>query len=237
MKKLTTLVFILFSVAGFSQSSGDVYAFLVHGKIKQEKLAGAKEAFDIIPNYPKAYFAKLIDYVSVEISAVCDGKKVNAVAPNEVLSPEQKNILNTADLGSDIYVSLKFSYKDPANDVYGTGGRIKEMKAMGVMVIPDHEAQFPGGNFKVTDYLKEKVLEQVRDTGAARKFMNASVSFMVDEEGKIRDVKLSRSSLDAKIDQLIIEAANTMPEWIPAQNAEGIKVKQVFSLPVRRNGC
>ncbi len=238
MKKLSTLICILFFVTGFSQSSADYYDWMVHGKIKKEMLADAKEMFDVIPNYPKNYFGALMDYVSVEISGICDGKKISAVSSNEVLTAEQKNLLNSTDLGSDLIITIKFSYKDPANDVYGTGGRVKEFRPFMVMVVPEIEAQYPGGYNKMAEYIRENIVNKTSDTTAAKKAMNAIIDFTIDEEGKIIGAKLVRTSTDSKIDELIMEAANKMPKWSPAQNSKGIKVKQVFSFPVRRGaGC
>jgi TonB family protein len=238
MKKLFTPLLILFFASTFSQSTEDYYGWMVHGKIKKEMLAEAKDMFDVVPNYPKQYFGTMMDYVSVGISTVCDGKILNAVGPNEILTTEQKNNLIAADLGSDIIISIKFSYKDPANDVYGTGGRVKEFKPFMIMIVPETEAQFPGGNHNVVQYIKESILNRTADTTAAKKAMDAILNFTVDEEGKVMDVKLSRSSRDGKLDELILEAANKMPKWNPAQNAKGIKVKQAFSFPVRRGaGC
>ena len=169
MKKLFTLLAFFFFAISFSQSSSDYYAWTVLGKIKKERLAEAKVMMDIIPNYPRGYFGNLMNYVSVEVSAICDGKKLNAVSSSEVLTPEQKNLLNSADFGSDLSITVKFSYKDPANDVYGTGGRIKEFKPIMVMVVPETEAQFPGGYAKMLEFIKENTVNKTSDTSAAKK--------------------------------------------------------------------
>ncbi|MBK7668096.1 MAG: energy transducer TonB [Sphingobacteriaceae bacterium] len=193
---------------------------------------------DLIPNYPKNYFGNIVNYVSVEISGICDGKPISSVSKNETLTSEQKSILNTADFGTELTLKIKFSYKDSANDVYGTGGRIKELTPLAIAVMPDIEAQYPGGNHIITAYLKDHVIKQISDTGALKKIMDAIIDFTIDEEGKVVGAKIVRSSRDSKIDELLLEATNNMPKWIPAQNANGVKVKQTFSFPTRRNaGC
>lgn len=237
MKHLFTLILFFVFTSGFSQSSTGYYEWLVRGQLKKEKLLEAKEMTDIIPNYPKNYFGNIVNYVSVEISGICNGKILSSVSKNETLTTEQKNILNTADFGTDINLTIKFSYKDSANDVYGTGGRIKELKPLAVTVMPEVEAQYPGGNNSIVTYLKENVLKQTSDTGAVKKIMDAIIDFTVDEEGKVVGAKIARSSRDSKIDELLLEATNKMPKWSPAQNANGTKVKQVFSIPARRDGC
>lgn len=237
MKNIFTLILFLVFAVGYSQSTMGYYEWLVRGELKKEKLAEAKEMTDLIPNYPKTYFGNMVNYVSVEISGTCDGKVLTSVSANEILTSEQKNILNTADFGTEINLKIKFSYKDPANDVYGAGGRIKELTPLAITVMPNKEAEYPGGNNTIIAYLKENVMKQTSDTGALKKIMAAIVNFTVDEEGKIIGAKIVRSSQDSKIDELLLEATNKMPKWSPAQNAKGVKVKQVFSVPVRRVGC
>ncbi|MBP7809366.1 MAG: energy transducer TonB [Bacteroidia bacterium] len=238
MKKLFTLILLLVFALGYSQSTTGYYEWLVRGEIKKEKLSAAKEMTDIIPNYPKNYFGNIVNYVSVEISGTCNGTSFTSIATNEILTTEQKTILSTADFGTDLTLKIKFSYKDSSNDVYGTGGRIKELTPLAITVMPDTEAQYPGGDNSVINYLKETVMKQSTDTSAVKKMMNAIVNFTIDEEGKIIDAKILRSSSDSKIDELLLQATNNMQKWIPAQNANGIKVKQTFSFPTRRNaGC
>jgi len=62
------------------------------------------------------------------------------------------------------------------------------------------------------------------------------VKFTVNEEGKIVDALIFRSSEDPKADQLLLDAINKMPEWKPARNSTGMKIKQEFTIPMS-NGC
>ena len=237
MKKLFTLISVLFFTVVFSQGTTGYYEWLVRGQLKKEKLAEAKEMTDIIPNYPKTYFGNIVNYVSVEVSGICEGKTLSSISKNEFLTTEQKNILNAADFGTDLTLKIKFSYKDSANDVYGTGGKIKELTPLAITVMPDVEAQYPGGNNTIATYLKETVIKQILDTGATKKIMDAVIDFTIDEEGKVIGARIARSSQDSKIDALLLEATNKMSKWNPAQNGKGLKVKQAFSVPARRVGC
>ena len=237
--KQVLLAFLLscLLVSGFSQSGADYYDWMIHGKIKKEKLNEAKLMFDIIPNFPQNYYSKLIDYVSVEISACNGGKTLTAISKNEVLTPEQKNILNNTDFGTDINVNIKFSYKNPANDAYGGGGRIKEIKPLGVTVVPETEAEFSGGNNSAVQYFRNILITNNSDSATIQKINFTTLNITVNEEGEISNAKIFRSSGDAKIDNLFLEAARNMPRWKPAKDAKGTKVKQDFKISLKNTGC
>lgn len=238
MKRILLTALLSFFIAScFSQSSNDYYNWMVQGKIKKEKLNDARLMFDIIPNFPQAYYSKILDYVSVEISTVCDGKILTAISKNEVLTPEQKSMLNNADFGTEINVNIKFSYKDPANDVYGGGGKIKEIKPLSVTVVPETEAEFSGGNNLVVQYFRNKLITNNSDSVIIQKINYITLDFTVNEEGEITNAKVFRSSGDPEIDKLFLETANNMPKWKPAQDAKGIKVKQNFKISLKNTGC
>lgn len=90
-------------------------------------LQNASQVSDLIRDYPKEEYAKLIDYVSIEISTVHFGKTIIATANTEALTAEQQTHLKTADIGSRVGIKIKFQYKDPANNDLGSGRTIKEM--------------------------------------------------------------------------------------------------------------
>jgi len=50
--------------------------------------------------------------------------------------------------------------------------------------------------------------------------------------------QLSKTSGDQKTDKLLLKAINKMPKWKPAENSDGIKVKQEFEFSVGNcGGC
>src|SRR5689334_23360921 len=100
MKKGTlTLLLFLLSCAGFAQDLN----FEVHrtgsNPITKEKLYTVQTLVDVNPGYPASW---ITDYISAEVSAIAGGKMMKAVSANEVLTAEQKSILKTADLGTDV---------------------------------------------------------------------------------------------------------------------------------------
>ena len=263
---INTLLLVLLISTGFSQNFKYEYTRRFTPVIKKEKLYFAGSVGEIMPEFnryfalparerhqmdilvdmtdspqvysvfPQESFTKFIDFVSVEISATCDGKAFIAKSTGDVLTAEQKNILNTADLGTDIHIKIKFNYKNPANDNLTTAGKIKEGEYT-VTVVPDTEAEFPGGSKEITAYLSDNVINEISGTGTSDKIQQAIVNFTVNEEGQIVDAKIFRSSTDPEIDKLILNATNKMPKWKPAENSKGIKVKQVVSIPFGGGGC
>ncbi|MEI6489686.1 MAG: hypothetical protein WCP52_12030 [Bacteroidota bacterium] len=65
--------------------------------------------------YPQGGYDEFVQYVSVEISATCNGKLCTASSRGKALSEEQKHLLNKIDLGSDAALKIKFYLTDIDN--------------------------------------------------------------------------------------------------------------------------
>jgi TonB family protein len=261
---IITLLFSLFVITGFSQSARFEYTGRYTPALKKAKLNEAGSIYDIMPEfsryfvlpfdehdhfnkqivtvypssgfYPAENYSYLFNYSSVEISATCDGKVLTAQSKDDVLTAEQKNILNLAQLGTDISIKIKFTYKNEANAKPGSAGKINE-GVYAVTVVPETEAEFPGGFKQFAAYYTENVFSKIQEKKATEKIQQAVLKFTVDEEGQIVDARLASTSTDPKIDELLLDATNRMPKWMPAQNSRGIKVKQEFSIPFGGGGC
>lgn len=228
MKKriIISLSFLIY-LTGFSQN----FNYKVQGKyvhsIKKEKLNEARSMSDIIPYYPAQWIRA---YVSLEIRATCNNKTLIAIHTNDTLSAEQKNILNTVDLGSDIAIKIKYKYDNPVINKIEDGTMYYS-----TTVVPEIEAEYVGGDQQMKQYLMDKTLSTISDT-TTTKFNLGIVRFTVNEEGEISNAEVTRTSGDMKTDKLLIEVINKMPKWKPAQNSKGVKVKQEFEFSVRKNG-
>jgi TonB family protein len=262
---IITLFLVLLFSTGFSQNSKYEYNGRLTPSVKKEKLNEVKFISDITPElwhklalpikehdeldyrrkmeyslgyylYPQGGYNIIIDYVSVEILATCNSKVLTSQSTSDKLTPEQKNILNAADLGSDISIKIKFKYKNQAKDSLGSS-KIIEGK-LAVTVVPETEAEFPGGFKQITEYLMKNVINKITEASTSEKIRQAIVKFTVNEEGQVVDAKILRTSTDPKIDDLLLNAINKMPKWVPAKNSKGIKVKQEFSIPFGSDsGC
>ena len=261
---LLTLILSLLIFTGFTQNSKFEYTGRLTPAIKKAKLNEASLIYEIMPQfsryfalpyndraqfdkqvitiYPQAYiypqdnYNYLLGFVSVEISAICDGKVITSMSKSDTITPEQKDILNTADLGTDISIKIKFNYRNGAIGNHGNAGKIYEGE-YAVTVIPQTEAEYPGGFKKFTQYFTENVFNKMPEQPATEKIQQAVLKFTIDEEGQIVDARIAKTSSDPKIDRIILDATNKMPRWIPAQNSMGSKIKQEFSIPMGGGGC
>jgi TonB family protein len=249
MKKLIlTSATLLFALAAFTQKgdytrkwyrseftpdpgSRQELMFEVHGiysrPVKKVNLNEVRLISDISPGYPVNW----VEYVSTEILATCNGKTMKATGVNNMLTPEQKNILKLADLGTDIVVNVKYKSRNAATDNI----EIREIN-ISVNVIPDTEAEYVGGYPLMVKYLQENIINKISET-VPEQYQQGAVKFTINEEGEIINAKISKTSGDAKTDKLFIEAINKMPRWKPAQNSKGLKLKQEFEFSVGGGGC
>lgn len=205
------------------------------------------QGYDIFPlgyNYlsPQEHnYNKIIDYLSVNITSIHHGKTRTAESSNDQLSMAQKQLLATADLNTDITINVKFKYKNGINGSPGSDSKIIEGK-VAVTVVPETEAQFPGGYTELRDRLTKSVMSKLPSGGAAEsmysdKIARSVVRFIVNEEGRITDASISNTSTDTFIDALLIDAVYHLPKWKPAKNAKGLAVKQQFNFSLGSGGC
>ncbi|MBK7816826.1 MAG: hypothetical protein IPJ60_04205 [Sphingobacteriaceae bacterium] len=238
----TATLFLFILVNGASQN--------VRFVIKKEKLSAAKFITDIAPGLwdnmilpekdrseldylKKATYAEtfiyssnyntLVNYISVEIVAICSSKKVNAFALNDKLTEAQRNILSKADVGTDIIIKVKFKHKGRAR--YMANNEIIE-GYLPVNVVPYTEAEFLNGTKQVEDYLSEKIFK-IKDPNRKQPPI---IKFTISEEGKVINAKITQTSNSPKTDKILLEATTNMPKWKPAKNSKGVTVKQEFCI-------
>jgi hypothetical protein len=206
----------------------------VHGNynrsVTKEKLMEAKLLRDIIPNYPVNW---ITDYVSVEITATSSGKSMNALNSNEALSAQQKYLLSTVDLGTGFTIKVKYKSKNAVtNDI------VNDEMNVAMMIVPETEAEYAGGDQQLKKYLKESVVDKISESSRMHLQDKTAIAvFTINEQGEISNTKISETSGDAKTDRLIINAINKMSGWKPAENSSGTKVKQEFMFIVGNSGC
>jgi TonB family protein len=229
MKKsfIAPLLFLLFATS-FAQDLN----YEIHGKythpIKKVTLEKARSMSDLIPYYPSGWIS---DYISVEIMATINGTPMMAAGINDKLSTEQKHILSAADPGTDVVLNISFRYNNSVTDITDVG----KMHYIATLV-PEIEAKYPGGNQQLDQYLKENAISKISET-SSKQFQEILLGFTVNEDGKVANARIFKTSGDPKIDDLLIEAINKMPEWRPAEDSNGLKVKQEFEFSVGSAGC
>lgn len=160
-------------------------------------------------------YASLVTVVESELVATVEGMKMTAKGNGESLSDQQKRLIGMLKLGDEFDVKLKFKHNDKS-----ISNKVVEAQVV-VSVLPHHPADFNGGIDAFRIYLEKNILSVVRQDDAFGDLDNAKVTFQVNAAGKVSDVKLVVEAANEKTNQLIIQALNKMPNWLPARNVEG----------------
>ncbi len=188
--------------------------------ISKEQLLAAKTLLDLNKKYEAAWVKT---YVSVEIQTTYKGEIRKAVSNDFNLSAEQIEVLNAADAGADIIVRVQYLPENTLkhNDIQELGFTFS--------VDPENQAEFPGGQLGLQQYLNEK-LGNLFSTTHFGQYQLSVLKFTVDETGQVSSPNFFWKSGEEKADQLLMETISQMPRWKPAQYANGVAVKQEFVL-------
>ena len=198
--------------------------------VKKSTLTRAQKLDDILESYPNSW---ITSYQSVEISTINNGKVTKATGKYYALSPEQKNNIASADMFTEIIINVHYMHKDIVT-------KAEENNTMHVVltVHPDIDAEYLTGNENLIPYLKNNHSNVVSSWILSQK-KSVKLQFTINENGKVENVIVKKSSGDSNIDYILMDSLYKMPKWKAAQNKEGVKVKQVFEyvLNGETNGC
>jgi len=196
--------------------------------MKEQKLEKAHTLSDVIDVYPVSWIA---GYISAGISIITGDQVVQAMGINDTLTTAQKELLKSAELGDEIIIDVAYTSKN-----FITQGVDMHTLHYTATLVPEHEAEFPGGLELMTAYLKENAMRKIPDS-TFKEFQQVIIRFTIDEHGEIAKARFAATSGDPKTDELLLNAINRMPKWRPAVNADGVKVKQEFEFSVGGGGC
>ncbi|MCB0707656.1 MAG: energy transducer TonB [Saprospiraceae bacterium] len=230
LNKLTLVLCLSFvwATSGLSQNNlTDALPFEVHQvypyiSITKAQLNEARSLMDLNADYKSSWIK---EYISVEVFANQNGIARKAVSENDILSQEQKTIMQRADVGTRVSVKVKYL---PENTLRNND--IKEL-TFAFTVLPESQAQYSGGQKELIQYLKENAINKI-PAGSFTGYDLAAVKFTVSEEGEIMNAFVFESSKDEEIDKLLLETIRAMPCWNPAEYSNGVKVSQEFVLTV-----
>jgi len=227
MNKIVILSFISLLCLTFSLfGQGDAdYTCQIHKvlpplSIERPLLENAKNIQDIHKQYKPDWVNSFID---VELHTYHQGVKKIAKATNDLLTAEQMKNLRNSDVGSDIYILVNYI---PENNLSHNDSKKYDAT---FRINPDQDAYFKDGVKALNNYLKNEVLQNVAEDTYSQ-YALAAVRFTVDEEGRIENVTMQESSKDENVDALMKQAICDMPNWTPAQFANGEAVSQDFVL-------
>lgn len=194
------------------------------------KLAAAKSMSDLMKEYPSSW---LSDYVSTEISVVSNGETKIAKGIDGTLTKAQRSLLKAADFDTKVIINIQYEQENAATRKIETHN-LDYLLA----VVPDTEASYSGGRKALKQYLKQNVLDRISD--ADLKVLNrGSIEFTINEKGQVEATQLIKKTGKPAVDQLLLKAIKTMPQWKPAKTGKGIPVKQQFEFEVGNpyGGC
>lgn len=197
-----------------------------YGKpIIADQLNNAESMVDINADYPSNWINES-DYISSEIAAYCNGIVKRSIGQNNIFTAEQRSILKEVDFGTTVEVTVKFIAKNSITHK----DEINTMN-FSVSLIPEKQAMYIGGEGEMKAYLKQYAIDRITAFDYD-KFEMAKVKFVVNQEGVATDAEIINSSDYEEIDQLLLNTIANMPNWTPAESAEGDKVKQEFEFVV-----
>jgi TonB family protein len=190
--------------------------------ITMKKLYNAAFINDVIKKPASDW---ITGYQTYEVSRTINGKEIKAASSNATLTKEQKQIFNSVSLGAEVLVSANY-----------TSNIVNKQINVSLVVIPEKEAEYIGGYDNMINYLKENSPEDL----SAKNFKllpQISITFNVNESGKTENVKMTNTSGNTEVDELLLELVQKMPNWNPATNINGTVVKQNFVLEIGQFGC
>ncbi|MGB0390207.1 MAG: TonB family protein [Salibacteraceae bacterium] len=183
-------------------------------------LKEAKSISEIIPNYPSSWIS---GYKSVEIIVSGLSGSNTAVGTDDIITPEQKIVLNEAVVSSNIELNVKYQNENSVTNQV-------EDRIMNVtlVVIPHKQAEFIDGY----DKLISKINEESSAFIDYETFEGLTFSFLVNEDGAVTETKILESSGDLELDRKFTNMINALPNWNPASNKLGQPVVQRFQFDV-----
>lgn len=196
--------------------------------VKKETLNSAKLIRDFVSGYAYNWVS---NYDSVELITQSNGNLVRTLGLNEQLNAKQILALQNADLNSEVILNVAYKSKNSIT-------RLIEKSYVNVVltVVPQKEAEYRAGYEMLSKYIETNAIQIIQKT-LSKEFQKGSVSFKIDEQGRVVDEKIIQSTGDLNMDQLVLKVIKEMEQWKPAENAKGEKVKQNFIFSFGNGGC
>ncbi len=199
--------------------------------VTKEQLRAARTIHDIVPGHLKQ---ELVSYSAVSIRTLENEDQTDmvAVGSDHVLSAAQLELLRSLDYSSNFVIHAEYTETNPAN---GSIGRY--LATPHLTIVPEQEAVNSTGNMAMIAHVKNgtSAFAYSVDAGTLRP---GKITFTVNQEGTVSDVRISVSSGYPALDQRVIELVHTLPgTWKPATNAAGDAVEQEFVFSFGTVGC
>lgn len=159
-------------------------------------------------------------------------KKDNEVKPEEEMKTQEELMQTNTAIGaldvkgnSDNGAVLQVAQRVADEPVKQAPPEVENK----VFDVVEQMPSFPGGEGALMKYLSENIKYPVvaQENGVQGRVV---VSFVVEKDGSITDVKVARS-VDPSLDREATRVVKSMPHWIPGkQNGSAVRVK--YNVPV-----
>ncbi len=208
-------------------------SFWVRGKyvhsVTPAVLKSAYSLDDIISEYPSKLIA---EHLSVEIFSNSRGIDLKAVGKDVRFDKTQKDLLQSLQLGDEININVKFRSENPVTHKMEEG-----LMNYVLTIIPEQEAEYPGGYDELMHYLRETGANEITKE-KIEQIKPCLLHFTVGETGEVDKVELRETSGMQEVDEILLRLARNMSPWIPAKRANGSAASQKFELHVLgMDGC
>ena len=212
MKFLACLVTIC-SLASSTLAQEMYHAFVDRDllSVSQSELQSAANLAEIHERYPEDW---VDSYLDTKIQVTEDGQATSAMGNDGNLTPEQKQLIKQAKVGSELKLYVKYM---PKNNL--KNNTKKEMD-FSYNILPAQLPEFNGGEDARQAYVDQAIISKL--TPAQKEKLDlARVQFTITPDGSIHNPHILESSGDEDIDQLLLQAFEGMPAWLPARKIDG----------------
>ena len=109
--------------------------------------------------------------------------------------------------------------------------KIENDKGEKVDRVLDEMPEFAGGTEALTAFVQEE-LNYPDEARAQQATGMVYVEFVIDEEGKVRNARVQRSTIAFGCEEEAVRVVSMMPDWQPAMK-DGQPVKMEMTLPIK----
>lgn len=201
----------------FSYDVQQVYEPL---SLSPEEVSSASTIQDLNQYYKPSWIKK---FISVKVEGITDGEVKQAITSDDQLSKDQKQLISGADIGTQIKVTVNYI---PDNNLKQNDPKVYDFA---FRVNPTHRAVYKDGNDKMLEYFKKAAFDKV-PLSKFKQYQLSAVKFTIDESGQVTDAHIFESSDDEKVDEMLLSAVCSMPNWTPARYSDGTHTSQEFVL-------
>lgn len=227
---ITFIVSIILMIGKFTQTTKEIFKISSEEHILKQK--------EIIYEIQNKEEVKSSGNKSKSTSSSSSSKKQleNNYSVSSIVDTEKKEISDTAgtSVGIDNQKGKNLGGTGIGNDLDTSSinnlGKGNNLNTSNVVDIPEFFPEFPGGESKMFDFLGRNLKFPTNYDGY-RKTTTVYISFVVNAQGNIEDIKIERSG-GYEFDQEAMKAIKKMPKWTPGKMGDrAVSVR--FRLPIK----